>query len=52
MGFFSFFFGGKSGGKSGKVYGKGARRTFAPYPKRPSPSSNRTTGNTSRYKRF
>jgi hypothetical protein len=52
MGLFSFFFGGMGRGKSVKVYGKGARRTFATYPKRPNPNSRRSTGNTSRYKRF
>lgn len=52
MGLFSFFFGRKSSGRSLAVYGKNAKRTFAPYPKRPNPNSNRSLGNTSRYKRF
>ncbi len=52
MGLFSLFSGRKSSGRSAKVYGKNAKRTFAPYPKRPNPNSNRSLGNTSRYKRF
>ena len=50
MGIFSFFSSNRS--KGNKVYGKNAKRTFAPHQKRPNPNSNRSTGNTSRYKRF
>jgi hypothetical protein len=39
-------------GNGGKVYGKNAKRKFAPHQKRPNPNSNRSTGNTSRFKRF
>lgn len=51
MGIFGRIFGG-SGNKSKPVYGRNAKRKFAPYPKRPNPNSNRSTGNTSRYRRF
>lgn len=53
MGLFSFLFGGSGGkSKSGRVFGSGAKRSFAPYPKAKNPFSRRSTGNTSRYKRF
>lgn len=50
MGLFNLFSGRSS--KSKTVYGKNAGRTFAPHQKRPNPNSNRSRGNTSRYKRF
>lgn len=61
MGFFSglfsvltLFSGGRSssGSSSRKVYGKGSKRTYATKPKSKNPNSKRSTGNTSRYKRF
>ena len=51
MGIFSLF-SGKSSSKGSKVYGKNAKRTYATSPKRANPNSKRSTGNTSRYKRF
>jgi hypothetical protein len=50
MGIFNLFSG--RSGKSKTVYGKNAGRTFAPYQRRPNPDSNRSRGNTSRFKRF
>jgi hypothetical protein len=53
MGILGFIFKLLSGtSTSSPRYGKNAKRTFAPFPKRKSPSSRRTTGNTSRYRRF
>lgn len=53
MGVLSFFFKLISGmSTSSSVYGRSVKRTFAPFPKRKSPTSRRTTGNTSRYRRF
>jgi hypothetical protein len=54
MGIFSYLFRSifKNSGSSVRFVGRNARRTFAPYPKRANPQSNRSTGNTSRYKRF
>lgn len=52
MGFFGSLFSGLRRAKSVAVSGRNAKRTFAPFQKRPNPLSNRSTGNVSRYKRF
>ena len=35
-----------------RALSSGAKRSFAPYPKRANPLSNRSTGNVSRFRRF
>jgi len=52
MGFFSSLFGSWDSSKSKSVYGGNAKRTFAPIQNRKGPNSNKSTENTSRFKRF
>jgi hypothetical protein len=54
MGLFSSLFRSSGSGKTKTtpVYGKNANRTYAPRQKQKDPNSNRSTDNTSRYKRF
>lgn len=52
MGFFSSLFGSWGSSKSKSVYGGNAKRTFAPIQNRNDPNSNKSTENTSRFKRF